>query len=185
MHPAGRSPSQLALGARSLLLGKLLCGLGALGVVACSRPPAAEAPGASQVAAAWAGVYQGPSHLYLRLRVRGSKSVGFWRAIGDRSGRLAGTISGDRFDFNWSEQGGGTAAWSGRGYFQLRPRQGESPPAIYGEWGLGQSRTGGSWWALKRLDEPPLDAVEDNSRDNDDDRNCPSCGIGDFDDFSR
>lgn len=178
MHDAERTPAKLALGALGLVL---------LGVVACSRPPAAaaQATNAQSAGAAWAGVYQGPYHLYLRLAVRGSKSVGYWRAIGGRSGRLSGIITGDRFDFNWSEQGGGTAEWTGRGYFLLRPRHGESPPAIFGEWGLGQNRSGGSWWAFKRLDEPTLDDVEDSSRDNDDDRFCPSCGIVDFDDFSR
>jgi hypothetical protein len=187
VHDGERTLPKARPGALVRTFESLVVGLLALGVVACSRPPAlaGQDANAQSAGAAWAGVYQGPYHLYLRLRVRGSKSIGYWLAIGGRSGRLMGTISGDRFDFDWTEHGGDIAAWSGRGYFELHPRHGALPPTIYGEWGLGQNRSGGSWWALKRKDEPTLDDVADSGGDSDDDRFCPSCGIGDFDDFSR
>jgi hypothetical protein len=168
---------------------RIACGLAMLGVVACGQPPSASAPTLATMsepsAEAWQGVYQGSYHLYLRLRVQDDKALGFWRAVGNRSGRLLGKIDGDRLEFEWREQGGGEASWGGRGYFVLRASEAGTPPAIYGEWGLGQSRTGGSWWASKRPDNPTLDSTEDNSRDRDEDRHCPSCNIVEWDDFTR
>ena len=166
---------------------RLGCGLAMVGVVACSQPPSASAPVSANEppAEAWQGVYQGPYHLYLRLRVEDGNAIGFWRAVGNRSGRLAGKIDGDRLDFAWREQGGSETAWGGRGYFVLRSNAPGTPSSIYGEWGLGQSRSGGSWWAFKRPDNPSLDGTEDNSREADDDRFCPSCNIVEFDDFTR
>ena len=66
-----------------------------------------------------------------------------------------------------------------------QPPTAATPSAIYGEWGLGQSRNGGSWWAFKRPDNPSLDGTEDISRDGEEDRHCPSCNVVEFDDFTR
>lgn len=185
MHGARQSEAKPAVAA----MRRIGCALAVLGGVACSQPPSAAAPGARTneplTAQAWQGVYQGPYHLYLRLRVQDEKAIGFWRAIGNRSGRLVGKIDGDRLDFAWREQGGSETAWAGRGYFVLRSNDAGAPPAIYGEWGLGQSRSGGSWWALKRPDNPSLDGTEDTSRESDEDRHCPSCNVVDYDDFTR
>lgn len=100
----------------------------------------------------WQGVYQGPYHIYLRILTRGTHASGNWQAIGGRNGEFTGKVSGNLLSLSWAESGSEAGSWSGRGYFVYEAAAHKGPDEIHGEWGLGSSSTGNSWWALRRAD---------------------------------
>lgn len=100
----------------------------------------------------WQGVYQGPYHIYLRIVTQGAHASGNWQAIGGRSGEFTGHISGNLLSLSWTESGSDAGTWSGQGYFVYEPSGTSAPDQIHGEWGLGASRGGNSWWAVRRAD---------------------------------
>jgi hypothetical protein len=151
------------------------------GVAGCSGAASAPKPAPMPANARWEGLYQGPYHIELRIQSRGNLANGSWRAIGGREGEFSGTVSGNLLVIDWSEHGLGNAeGWSGRGYFVYRTGERGGADEIAGEWGLGQSGTKSSWWAIKRPSESPgarlVDA--DSADDDPNTADTPSCGVG-------
>lgn len=146
-------------------------------LTACSRDTVTTS--ASDVTALdWQGTYQGPYHLFLTIETHGTKANGNWRAVGNREGEFNGTIKGDRLDIDWREAAGNGAAWTGRGYFIYHAANGNHPPQIFGERGMGTNETGDAWWAFKRRNRVSSTGLLDNTRGpdaSDDDRDCPGC----------
>lgn len=113
----------------------------------------------------WQGVYQGPYHIYLKITHTGDHAQGTWRAMGGREGELWGDVDGNVLKFSFTEHDANSkSAWSGRGYFVYNVKKPGDVGEIRGQWGLGMSETGGSWYAVKRPDVP-LDAVEQSTAD--------------------
>lgn len=146
----------------------------AASLLGCSR--ASTTASASNVTALdWQGTYQGPYHLFLTIETHGTKANGVWRAVGNREGEFKGTINGDRLDIDWREAAGNGSAWTGRGYFIYHSANGNHPPQIFGERGMGTSETGDAWWAFKRRNRVSATGLLDNTRGPEEDRDCPGC----------
>lgn len=145
----------------------------------CSATDALSADSPSGLGVeAWEGVYQGPYHLHLAIKVHGAQASGSWQAVGNRNGTFTGKLSGDQLSIAWEEHGAEGGSWSGRGYFVYRPAHGVVPPEIFGERGFGRSTSGSSWWAIKRPDAPLPSEVADtpSNGDSNEDRDCVNCG---------
>jgi len=103
--------------------------------------------------AEWQGVYQGPYHIYLRITQSGAHAQGTWRAMGGREGELWGDLDGNVMKFTFAEHDAKSkSAWAGRGYFVYSIKEPGDVPEIRGQWGLGMSEPGASWYAVKKPD---------------------------------
>jgi hypothetical protein len=146
-------------------LGVLGVALSLAGCAASSTLPPGITPKPMPKGGEWQGVYQGPYHIYLKITRAGDHAQGTWRAMGGREGELWGDLDGNVMKFSFAEHDASSkSAWSGRGYFVYDVKEPGDVGEIRGQWGLGMSETGGSWYAVKRPDVP-LDAAEQSTAD--------------------
>jgi hypothetical protein len=116
--------------------------------------------------ATFRGVWYNPSWGELHLVATGDEVVGRWRSA-QRGlwGQMTGTVNGDVIRFRWEERKvGGIDPGSvrkGRGFFKYVPVEPPDLPRLRGEWGLGDSETGGGEWdCVKQKDvEPRLESI--------------------------
>ncbi len=109
----------------------------------------------------WTGVYFDPLYGYLHLTKEGTAISGAWRTEdGSAWGEMNGTVTGDLFKFEWSENKiglvGPSAKSNGRGYFKYVVPEGENVNhEIVGEWGLDDREVGNEWKAVKQRNMAP------------------------------
>lgn len=171
---------RLALIAVAAALGTLGCGA-ARGADPVSRPLPAGAE--------WAGFYQGPNYIFLRITTNGPDATGIWRAKGQRRGELRGIIRGDLLEYRWREYSlnpGSKDSVSGEGYFVYRvTREGHE---IIGVAKMGRGDAGALRLARKRmdvgadaLDSAFMDTNEAGPASDGDEDQCLGCDADDVD----
>jgi hypothetical protein len=118
-------------------------------------------PGDMPAEGEWTGVYYSQLFGHLHLIKDGDAISGRWRtAAGDKWGEMHGKVTGDLFQYEWTEHkigmiGPGSSA-TGKGYFRYIVPPGEHVDHIIrGEWGLASDNAGSPWEAIKQRNQAP------------------------------
>ncbi|HEY2732487.1 MAG TPA: hypothetical protein VGI70_00805 [Polyangiales bacterium] len=131
----------LALTAIAVLVLSLgaACGGGAPEIVAQSMPSGGN----------FTGVYFSPQYGEMNLMQNGSAVIGEYKQE-MRSGKIQGEATGDLLKFEWTEQKAMVSNRAqearGHGYFRYVIDKANGDHVLKGEWGLGDSATGGGPW---------------------------------------
>lgn len=155
-------------------------------------------PGNMPTGGDWNGVFYNPTFGHLHMVKDGDGVNGRWRnAAGDKTGSLAGKVTGDVLRFEWREYKvgmvGPSATQTGKGYFRYVVPPGENTEhELHGEWGLGADEAGRQWNCVKQRNTPPdLDSVGADETESvrgggwDEPNQAPASGSGGGDDKEK
>ena len=138
-EPALRLTVARAASALMLSLALAACGGGGPSLVAKSMPAGGN----------FTGVYFSPQYGEMNLIQNGSAVVGEYKQE-MRSGKIQGEVSGDLLKFEWTEKKAMVSNRAqearGHGYFRYVIDSANGDHVLKGEWGLGDSTTGGGPW---------------------------------------
>jgi hypothetical protein len=140
----------------SRLLALLLC---AFSVTACGSSKPKILAGAMPEGGSYTGVYFSPQYGEMNVVQNGNAVVGEYKQE-MRSGKLQGEVEGDLLKFEWTERkamvSNRAQETRGHGYFRYIVDKGNGDHVLKGEWGLGDSDTGGGPWnAYKQRGKEP------------------------------
>ena len=137
----------------------------------------------------YTGVYFSPQYGEMNMVQNGNSVVGEYKQE-MRSGKIQGEVTGDLLRFEWVEKKAMVSNRAqesrGHGYFRYEVDPSNGDHILKGEWGLGDSDTGGGPWnAYKAKGKEPHLSSESSgdesapSLDDDSDSNTDSSGGGD------
>jgi hypothetical protein len=115
----------------------------------------------------WSGVYFSPQYVEMNMIQNGSSVIGEYKQE-MRSGKIQGEAEGDVLRFEWTENkamvSNRPTETRGHGYFRYKVDKGNGDHVLTGEWGLGESNSGGGPWnAYKQKNKEPHLASEHRS----------------------
>jgi hypothetical protein len=117
----------------------LACGSGKPEIVAGNMPAGGT----------FTGVYHSPQYGEMNLIQNGNNVVGEFKQE-MRSGKIQGEIAGDLLHFEWVEKKAMVSNRAqqsrGHGYFRYEIDKANGDNVLKGEWGLGESESGGGPW---------------------------------------
>jgi hypothetical protein len=100
------------------------------------------------------GVYHSPQYGEMNLLQNGSSVIGEYKTE-MRTGRIQGEAEGDLLRFEWTEQkamiSNRAQETRGHGYWKYMVDKGNGDHVLKGEWGMGDSETGGGEWNAYKL----------------------------------
>jgi hypothetical protein len=154
----------------------LACGSGKPEIVAGNMPAGGT----------FTGVYHSPQYGEMNLIQNGNNVVGEFKQE-MRSGKIQGEISGDLLHFEWVEKKAMVSNRAqqsrGHGYFRYEIDKANGDNVLKGEWGLGDSESGGGPWnAYKSKGKEPhlTEATSGGDKsDSDEGSSAPSKSGGD------
>ena len=155
--------SQPQLRFSPLVAACLACVLAACGGGSSARVSAGPMPEGGT----FTGVYHSPQYGDMNLIQNGSAVVGDYKQE-MRSGKIQGEAEGDVLRFEWVESkamiGNRPTETRGHGYFKYKIDAGNGDHVLAGEWGLGESNSGGGPWnAYKQKNKEPHLSSESRS----------------------
>lgn len=154
-----RSPSPCSDGTRARsVIAALLMGL-ASQMLACGSGQPKIVAGPMPEGGSFTGVYFSPQYGQMDMVQNGSAVIGEYKQD-ERTGKIQGEVSGDLMRFEWVEHKAMVANRSnearGHGYFRYQVDKANGDHVLTGEWGLGDSETGGGpWRAVKSKRKVP------------------------------
>lgn len=128
----------------------------ALTFFGCSAAPTTPQPQALPAGTGFSGVWFSPQFEHMYLRQTGDEVRGIYAY--KTGGTLEGTANGNLYSFTWIDPGSkeqATRSIVGKGYLQL-VKEGDKI-MLRGEWGYGESTTGGGPWEAEYVREMEAD----------------------------
>jgi len=151
----------------------VLGALSALTMLACGSSGPKIVAGTMPAEGSFTGVYFSPQYGEMNMIQNGTAVIGEYKQE-MREGKIQGEASGDLMKFEWVERkamvSNRAQETRGHGYFRYVVDKGNGDHVLQGEWGLGDSMTGGGPWnAVKSKRKEPHLSHETSGGDSNDD----------------
>jgi hypothetical protein len=131
---------------------RFMCVLGALSaaaITACGSGEPKIVAGTMPAEGTFTGVYYSPQYGEMNMIQNGNSVIGEYKQE-MREGKIQGEATGDLLKFEWVEKkamvSNRAQETRGHGYFRYVIDKGNGDHVLQGEWGLGDSMTGGGPW---------------------------------------
>lgn len=170
-----RDHAHLTLASHRILRRLVVCAIAALHAVAltaCGGGGPQIVAGSMPAGGSFTGVYYSPQYGEMNMIQNGSAVIGEYKQE-MREGKIQGEASGDLLKFEWTERkamvSNRAQETRGHGYFRYVIDKGNGDHVLQGEWGLGDSMTGGGPWnAVKSKRKEPHLSHETSGGDSND-----------------